>query len=148
MKIVLKDKILEEFNHNQEKLKNTLTFVGSEICKFRKYNEAKVKIDSLEKDIFALERTVAIISPNEDINANILQIEDLIKEKKRALEVEIQRVKLLVDIDDYDYLKKELNEDVKELKNMLRVWGYFIKGDELSGEQLLAYDCAKGKTEI
>lgn len=148
MKIALKEKILDEINSNQEKLKNTLTFVGTEIYKFRKYNETKAKIDSLEKDIFALERTVSIISPNENIEENIFQIEDLIKEKKRALEVEIQRVKLLVDIDDYDYLKKELNEDVKELKNMLRIWGYFIKGDELSEEQLIAYDCAKGKAEI
>lgn len=148
MKIVLKDKILEEINTNQEKVKNTLTFVGAEICKFREYIETKAKIDSLEKDIFALERTVSIISPNKDIEVNIFPIEDLIKEKNRTLEIEIKRVKLLVDIDDYDYLKKELNEDVKELKNMLRVWGYFIKFEELSEEQLLAYNCAKGKTEI
>ena len=37
MKIALKEKILDEINSNQEKLKNTLTFVGTEIYKFRKY---------------------------------------------------------------------------------------------------------------
>jgi len=154
MKTILKDKILKGIKDNETRVKNKLSIVAADIHILRKYDEdvarieeSKEKIAKLEGNISTGERVIATFTQVYN-KETIAQVKELTEVAKRELEIEKQRLELSSMIHSYDYRKNQLAEDVKELKKMLRVWGFTLKVSELSKEQLLAYDYAKGKIKI
>ena len=154
MKTVLKDKILKGIKANEIRVKNKLSIVAADIHLLRKYdedveriNESQSKVAKLQGEISTWEKVIATFT-QEHHKETIAQVKELLEVAKRDLDVENQTLELSSMIHSYDFRKNQLEEDVKELKKMLKVWEFTLKFSELSEEQLLAYDYAKGKIKI
>lgn len=152
--MTIKAKIVEKIEFEKQELKNLLAFVASDIQHlrrfdedFRKFNQLKYHIKDIESDLSALKE---IVERFKDENVDkILKGKIEIKEKELK---DFQERKALFEMtcqnDSYEKRKKQLAENCKILKGQLRFWGFTIKLSELSKEQLLAYDYARGKIEI
>ena len=152
--MTIKAKIIEKIEFEKQELKNLLTFVASDIQHLRrfgedmrKFNQLKYHIEDIESELSAL-KTVVEQFKDENVD-KILKGKIEIKEKELK---EFQKRKAFFEMtcqnDSYEKRRKQLAEDCKRLKGQLRFWGFTIKLSELSEEQLLAYDYARGKIEI